>query len=39
MQGDMHMEAARLAFERLGAGRPPPALTAWTDLENTTLTL
>ena len=37
----MHMVAARLGFEkaRLVPAGPPHALTAWTGLENTTLTL
>ena len=34
----MHMVAARLGFEKVPGG-PPHALTAWTGLENTTLTL
>ena len=37
----MHMVAARLGFEKtvVVPGGPPHALTAWTGLENTTLTL
>ena len=37
----MHMVAARLGFEKamVGTERATPALTAWTGLENTTLTL
>ena len=42
LQGAVHMEAARLGFEKalVGTGRTtPPPLTAWTGLENITLTL
>ena len=40
-QGDMHMVAARLGCEGpwLGLGGPPPTLTVWVGLENTTFTL
>ena len=40
-QGAVHMVAARLGFEKAMAstGRATPALSAWTGLENTTLTL
>ena len=41
LQGDMHMVAVRLGFETswLVPSGPPPALLAWTSLENTILTL
>ena len=41
VQGDMHMVAATLGCEGpwLGLGGPPPTLTVWVGLENTTLTL
>ena len=40
-QGAVHMVGARLDFEKamVGTGGPPPTPTAWTGLENTTLTL
>ena len=40
-QGAVHMVAAGLALKRpwLVPGGPPPALTTWIGLENTTLTL
>ena len=40
-QGDMHMVAAKLGFERavVWTDGPPLTLTAWTGSENTTFTL
>ena len=40
-QGDMHMVAATLGCEGpwLGLGGPPPTLTVWAGLKNTTFTL
>ena len=41
VQGAVHMVAARLGFQKavVGTGWATSALTAWTGLENTTLTL